>query len=236
MRLSCIIEAFDKNLANKLAAAYDLSLPLVRHYVERIDPKLHSASWVMKVLLVHGFGISDKLAFLLERFYLVKKKYPAYLKSNDINQYSYEELESLVGDIDIGDIRASLPGVERVLEFTATEGFGIRPGKKATIRAYIVTDGYSVAEIGKNAEWCTHDGDLTEDFIAGDGPIVIITRNSEAISQGQLYSDYQENSHCVTEKRPEVLGLFRSIRAEYAERYKKKYPLTPPSEQEPIDR
>jgi len=223
MRLTSINEAFDKSLASKLAVKTGKTLPEVREMVSSIDPGYRNASWVMKILLNNDVTneLSNRLQSLLQKFESFKKKYPSHLPTNDINKYSYTDLVDLLDNLDEDDVRASFPGVKKVRQFKATEGFGIKRGKQATVRAYIVTNAESLAKIGQDAQWCTWDTTVSASFIIDFGPVIIITRDSKAISQTQLFdASMHEDSDCDEESRQEVLDLCESIRNEYAEQYR----------------
>ena len=77
MKLKTITEAYDKNLAGKVARKYEITPARVKEIVTSIDPELTYGPWVLKQLATNDINVTTtkRLQKIIKKFHAVKEQH-----------------------------------------------------------------------------------------------------------------------------------------------------------------
>lgn len=233
MRLSIIVEAYDRELGQKKADLLRTTPQNLRAWVSEVDPTNKYGVWILKQITadlsedgVNVFAdpkisgdMLDAPAF--ERYKADLKHWlklfddrKGDLTDRDINFYSYCSLIAALGELsgDSADFDPrDLEGVDLVCEKRIGD---------IIISGYMVCNGDSLALMCGDSDLCVADESVASDFINSlNCPFLVFFKNGRMTSLVMLNGKEHVNSNNTAETRPTYLNLAKSVLPGLMDRY-----------------
>lgn len=227
MKLNHIItEAFDKNLALKVANQLGITTDRLKEIIVRVDDQnMTNGVWVLKQIKKYsdiGVRIQKRLKKALDKFKLVQDR----LADKNINNYDLESLETAVSafsveqeDVNIHPISGN--GVELIEHVkSGSDDYWIYAFYEANILAKWSRGGEKeVKDDGSQPSWCTRHENNARTYLS-TSPQVMIFRNDKPTTLFALDRSQIKNSGNTDESRPEMRKLVNHVIDTYSDRIK----------------
>jgi hypothetical protein len=213
MKLHQITEAYDKNLALKVAKQIDVEPARLKEIVVDIDgPNLPNGVWVLKQISKNndiGVRIQRRLKAALDKFAKVQSK----LTEKDLNKYDLDSLETSIAGFTVDQPTNIHPisgqGITYLKEY--------RESPDITYYAYAFYDPESLAkwscgsgEEGDGPSWCVRNEHTAQTHLR-TSPQIMIFKNNNPTTLFALDRSQIKNSGNVDETRPEILKIVEDI-------------------------
>lgn len=202
MKLNTINEAYDKNLAEKVAKKHDTTTTHIRNLVTEIDPELTHGIWILKQLHDNlRLTTIRRLHKAITKF----KKVQDQLPLKDINQYkTLDTLEQTLENIQepeqtIHPIQD--PGMHHIKDYQT---------ENITYHAYAIYNPQTLAKHSRDAAWCVKDPTTAARYL-DKNPQIIIYKNNNPTTLFALDQSEIKNSGNIDETRPQILDIINDI-------------------------
>lgn len=213
MKLRIISEAYDKNLAQKLAQQLSIDPKVLRQTVENIDPDLRYGTWVLKQIkektrhfnpetdgsFLEAFAATARrLKTALEVFDARKDE----LQSQDINAYSSESLISATEQlkpIEQGHRIGEKPGAKHL--FSERDGDNL-------YELYEISDPATLCDVAEGSSWCVRQSYHAKSYLGRQNQVVILKNGAPTCLFAADLSEIK-NTGNTDETRPEILRLVK---------------------------
>jgi hypothetical protein len=221
MKLYQILEAYDKNLALKVAKQIDVEPSRLKEIVVDIDgPNVPNGVWVLKQISKNndiGVRIQRRLKAALEKFPKVQSK----LTEKNLNKYDLDSLETSIAGFTVDEPTSihpiSGPGILFLQEF--------KESPDTTYYAYAMLDPKSLAKWSCGGDpsddsassWCVRKEGVAATTLR-TSPQVMIFKNNSPTTLFALDRSQIKNSGNVDESRPELLRIVEHIISEYGDK------------------
>lgn len=205
MKLKTITEAYDKNLAEKVARKYEITPARVKEIVTSIDPELTYGPWVLKQLATNDINVTTtkRLQKIIKKFHAVKEQ----LADKNINSYTdLARLEQTLEQFQEPEKESIHPIEEAGLMFV--KKYEQEPD--ITYHAYAFFAPNKLMKYAKGTSWCVQKQDQATRYL-NSSPQVMIFKNESPTTLFSLDLTEKKNSGNVDESRPEILEIIDDI-------------------------